>query len=47
MILFGRFIAGHGTTWLCLVFEKFLGKCTGKKIKNKNKRKEKVKENKK
>ena len=32
---------------LCLVLRKFEGKCKGKKIQRKNKRKEKVKENKK
>ena len=32
---------------LCLVSRKFEGKCKGKKIQRKNRRKEKVKENKK
>ena len=33
--------------WLCLVLIKFEGKCKEKKIQKKNRRKEKVKENKK
>ena len=42
--------SGHNfwiTLRLCLVLKKFEGKCKGKKIQRKNRRKEKVKENKK
>ena len=38
---------GFQSFTLCLVSRKFEGKCKGKKIQRKNRRKEKVKENKK
>ena len=40
-------IQAGGNFRLCLVLIKFEGKCKGKKIQKKNRRKEKVKENKK